>query len=145
MTISVKRLHDPGPSEAAALAGLVRQLSSSAPELSLDTLREVVAQECNHLLVAVEGETLVGCALLTIVTTTAGRRGHLDDVVVAEVHRKRGIGEMLVREALRIATTDAARSVDLTSRASRQAAQRLYLRVGFVPRETTPYRWVAKS
>jgi len=70
-------------------------------------------------------------------------RAWIEDVVVDESARGRGVGEALTREAIRHASERGARTVDLTSRPSRAAANRLYQRVGFVERETRVYRYAA--
>ena len=67
--------------------------------------------------------------------------GSLVDLVVDEAARGRGAGEALVRAALQAAAAAGARTVDLTSRPTREAANRLYLRMGFEPRGTNVYRW----
>jgi ribosomal protein S18 acetylase RimI-like enzyme len=69
-----------------------------------------------------------------------GVRAWIEDVVVDEAARGQGAGEALTREALRLAESSGARTVDLTSRPSRAAANRLYERVGFERRETHVYR-----
>ena len=69
-----------------------------------------------------------------------GVRAWIEDVVVDESQRGQGVGEALTREALRRAAAAGARTVDLTSRPSREAANRLYRRLGFVVRETNVYR-----
>jgi ribosomal protein S18 acetylase RimI-like enzyme len=70
-----------------------------------------------------------------------GVRGHIDDVVVDEVARGRGVGAALTQEALRRAVEAGADAVDLTSRPEREAANRLYARLGFARRETNVYVW----
>ena len=72
---------------------------------------------------------------------TRGLRAWIEDVVVDDSARGQGIGEVLTREALRIAGEAGARTVDLTSRPSREAAGRLYERVGFEIRESRLYRF----
>jgi len=61
--------------------------------------------------------------------------------VVDSSARGKGVGEALSREALRLAVEKGARTVELTSRPSRAAANRLYRRLGFVERETSVYRY----
>ena len=56
-------------------------------------------------------------------------------------YRGRGIGEALTRAALERARQEGARTVDLTSRPTREAANRLYQRVGFKLRQTNLYRY----
>ena len=68
-------------------------------------------------------------------------RAWIEDVVVDEAARGRGVGEALNRKALELAKESGARTVDLTSRPSREAANRLYKRLGFKPRETNVYRY----
>ncbi|WP_217546528.1 N-acetyltransferase [Streptomyces sp. GbtcB6] len=67
---------------------------------------------------------------------------HIEDVVVDEAARGHGVGGALAEEALRLAEAAGARTVDLTSRPSRQAANRLYGRLGFEARDSRVYRFV---
>ena len=81
--------------------------------------------------------------MLTLVTfrLPTGVRAWIEDVVVDSSLRGRGIGEALTKAALDVATSAGARTVDLTSRPSRESANRLYARVGFEMRETNVYRY----
>ena len=74
-----------------------------------------------------------------------GVRAWIEDVIVDSNERGRGIGEALTREALTIARDRKARTVDLTSRPSKEAANRLYCRLGFVARETNVYRYATEA
>jgi len=74
-----------------------------------------------------------------------GLRAWIEDVVVDESARGAGAGEALVLTAISRADAAGARTVDLTSRPSREAANRLYLRLGFEARTTNVYRWSAGS
>jgi len=69
-----------------------------------------------------------------------GLRAWIEDVVVDDAARGQGVGAELTREAARLARAAGARTVDLTSRPSREAANRLYERLGFRPRDTKVYR-----
>ncbi len=125
----------------AAMARLVPQLSRSAPAPSRPELAEIVASPATVLLVARDDDYIVGALTLVLFRIPTGMRAWIEDVVVDESARGRGVGESLSREALRRATAAGARTVDLTSRPSREAANRLYRRLGFQPRETNVYRW----
>ena len=70
-----------------------------------------------------------------------GLRAWIEDVVVDETGRGRGIGAALTEEAIRLARAAGARTVDLTSRPSRAAANRLYERLGFQLRDSKLYRY----
>ena len=81
--------------------------------------------------------------MLTIVIfpIPSGVRAWVEDVVVDEAGRGKGVGEALSQYALQLARAEGARTVDLTSRPNREAANRLYKRIGFLPRETNVYRY----
>jgi ribosomal protein S18 acetylase RimI-like enzyme len=126
----------------AALARLVPQLSSSAPAPSEQDIAAIASSPATVLLVARDGEgTVVGSLTLVVFRAPTGPRAWIEDVVVDSTTRSQGTGSALVREALARATAVGARTVDLTSRPSREAANRLYVRLGFVQRETNVYRW----
>jgi len=82
---------------------------------------------------------------LVLFPIPTGMRAWIEDVVVDESARGRGVGEALNRRALEIAVNAGAKTVDLTSRPSREAANRLYQRLGFVIRETNIYRYEAEN
>ncbi len=124
-----------------ALRRLVPQLSSS-PVPGRRELTEIVDSEAAVLLVArTDAGVIVGSLTLVLFRVPTGVRAWIEDVVVDEVARGGGTGEALVRAALSRATAAGARSVDLTSRPSRESANRLYQRLGFEIRTTNVYRW----
>jgi ribosomal protein S18 acetylase RimI-like enzyme len=77
---------------------------------------------------------------LVLFRIPTGVRAWIEDVVVDEQARGRGVGQKLTSVALRIAHDRGARTVELTSRPSRQAANRMYQKLGFIARETNVYR-----
>lgn len=127
----------------AAFQRLIPQLSSSDPAPSREELAEIVASPATVLFVARDpsrqGE-IVGTLTLALFRIPTGLRAWIEDVVVDASARRRGIGEALCRAALERAGTAGATTVDLTSRPSREDANRLYQRLGFVPRDTNVYR-----
>jgi ribosomal protein S18 acetylase RimI-like enzyme len=127
-----------------ALQRLVPQLSATAPSPEAETIRRIVESETTTLLVyRDDAGRIVGTLTLARFTTPTGRRAWLEDLIVEPDARGQGIGEALTREALRVAAENGARTVDLTSRPSREAANHLYRRLGFVERETNVYRLTA--
>jgi ribosomal protein S18 acetylase RimI-like enzyme len=128
----------------AAVERLLPQLSRSAT-FDEQTLAWVVAHEATTLFVARLGDDVVGALTLVTYPLPTGLRAHVDDVVVDDAVRGRGVGEALVRAALDRAVQVGARTVDLTSRPSRESAIRLYERVGFVRRDSTLFRWEPSS
>ncbi len=124
----------------AAMARLVPQLSRSSAPPGADDLAEMVESDATVLLVAEEGDHIVGAMALVLFRIPTGVRAWIEDVVVDEAARGRGVGEALNRAALEMARAAGARTVDLTSRPSREAANRLYRRLGFEQRDTNVYR-----
>lgn len=125
-----------------AVARLVAQLSSSAPAPDAQRLREIVESPASRLLLAREesGE-IVGMLTVALFPIPTGVRAWIEDVVVDEAARGRGIAAALSEQALALAAAQGARTVELTSRPDREAANRLYARLGFRRRETNVYRY----
>jgi len=132
------------PEVVAAFERLIPQLSRSNPPPSGAELERIVSSAASILLVArVSGsDEIVGSLTLVVFPIPTGVRAWIEDVVVDQSARGRGVGEALNRAALDRARAAGAKTVDLTSRPSREAANRLYQRIGFAPRETNVYRIV---
>jgi ribosomal protein S18 acetylase RimI-like enzyme len=132
----------------AALGQLIPQLSASAALLDRAALGEVIAMPSNTLLLAHDRERengIVGTLTLVIFRIPTGIRAWIEDVVVDASARGSGVGEALTREAIRIASERGAQTIDLTSRRSREAAHKLYEKVGFALRETGVYRYIGSK
>lgn len=124
----------------AAFERLIPQLSSSNPPPDREQLAEIVESPATVLLVArLDGE-IVGSLTLALFRIPTAMRAWIEDVVVDESARGQGVGELLNRAALDHARAAGAKTVDLTSRPTREAANRLYQRLGFEPRDTNVYR-----
>ena len=125
---------------------LVRQLSRSSPAPSAAELEEILHSPASHLLLARDTQgAVVGMLTLAVFRIPTGLRAWIEDVVVDEDSRGQGVGAALTNAAIRLANAQGARTVDLTSRPSREAANRLYLRLGFAERETNVYRFEGPS
>lgn len=125
-----------------AVCGLLTQLTTSAPVPTFDGLSEVVNTPCTRLLVARDEAVLLGMLTLVLVRLPTGLVAHVEDVVVAEGARDKGVGRRLAQTALSLAAAAGARHVDLTSRPDREAANHLYRSLGFHRRDTNLYRYV---
>jgi len=129
------------PDLVAAFTRLVNQLSRTAPPPTIADLSEMVDAPGTRLLLAVDdGGHVAGSLTLVLFRIPTGVRAWIEDVVVDEGARRQGIGEALTLRAVELATGAGARTVDLTSRPSREAANRLYAKLGFRRRETNVYR-----
>lgn len=125
----------------AAFARLIPQLSSSSPPPSRAELEAIVANPESVLFAAVADGAVVGSLTLALYRIPTGVKAWIEDVVVDESARGMGVGEALNRAAIDEAAQRGAKNVSLTSRSSREAANRLYQRLGFEPYETNLYRY----
>ena len=128
----------------AAFDRLIPQLSRSAAVPTPDLIREIVEAQSTTVLIARdqrEDGRIVGLLTLVVFRIPTGVRAWIEDVIVDEAVRGRGVGEALSQDAVRRALGLGARTVELTSRPSREAANRLYQRLGFVRRDSNVYRY----
>lgn len=137
------------PEIVEAMGTLIPQLSSSAPALNAEQTADFLNQDGVYLFVY-RGEggehdgKILGMLSLATFKIPTGVRAWIEDVVVDAGARGQGAGQKLVEAALEQAEKVGARTVDLTSRPSREAANRLYQRCGFQMRETNVYRFSSK-
>jgi ribosomal protein S18 acetylase RimI-like enzyme len=125
----------------AAVTLLVPQLSRSSPPPTRTQLERIVAAPGTTLFLARDGGRIVGMLTLVVFAIPTAVRAWIEDVVVDEGSRGTGVAAALVKAALDRAAARGARTVDLTSRPDREAANRLYARMGFERRETNVYRY----
>jgi ribosomal protein S18 acetylase RimI-like enzyme len=140
VVITVRAAESVDDDLVAAVRALVPQLSSSSSPPSKEALARIVAGPGATLFVAsAEGKVVGMLTLITFEIPTAVR-AWIEDVVVDETARGQGVAAALVQAALEHAAASGARTVDLTSRPDREAANRLYQRMGFEERTTNVYR-----
>ena len=127
----------------AAFSRLIPQLNPTHTAPSLAELERVLAEGATELLIARDGPgaAILGALALVVFSTPTGRHAWIEDVVVDETARGRGIGEALSRAALARAAERGADAVNLTSHPGRTAANQLYQKIGFEPRLSNLYRY----
>lgn len=144
MSVEVEVVREATDEVVEAVTRLLPQLSSTASEPDRESVDRLLRSDANTLLLArVEGR-VVGMLTLIMFPLPSGLRGRIEDVVVDDAARGHGVGAALTGEALHLAEAAGARTVDLTSRPSRQAANRLYERLGFQSRDSQVYRFVVQ-
>lgn len=129
---------------APALADVNRLLAQLRGEhhadVTLEQLRTIVHDGDSYVVVAREGERIVGVASLFAVQTLGKRLGLVEDVVVDETYRGKGLGAKLMEHIIATAREHRVAAIELTSRPAREAANKLYQKLGFERRETNVYR-----
>lgn len=132
------------PELLEAWARLMPQLSSSAPAPTEAWLKELIGSDTVLFVARIDGR-IVGSLSLVLTRIPVGLKAWIEDVVVDEAWRGRRVGEHLSRAAIERAQQAGARNINLESRPSREAAHRLYRRIGFQVRETSVYRYNASE
>ena len=125
-----------------AFSRLIPQLKLTFPPPAEEELSALLSSDSSVLLVARypdEQAPISGTLTLILYRVPTGIRARIEDVIVDEALRGKGIGEALVRHAIKIARYASADGVALTSNPRREAANRLYQRLGFTPWQTNLY------
>lgn len=142
MDVQVREVDEVTAELVDAIGRLLPQLAPNAAHVDGDALAQIVGDDRVTLLVARAGDTdVAGMLTLLLFRVPTGLRARIEDVVVDAAARGYGVGAALTVEAVRRARSAGARTIDLTSRPSRTAANRLYERLGFSPREARVYRY----
>lgn len=141
MSVEISEATEVTPELVDAFVRLTPQLSSSNPPPTEAELAEIVASPATVLFLARVDGVIQGSLTLALFRIPTGLRAWIEDVVVDGDARGHGVGEALNRAAIDHAAARGARTVDLTSRPSREAANRLYQRIGFEQRATNVYRY----
>ena len=145
MTIEISECTQVNQEVVEAFEKLIPQLSTSSSAPTFEELELMVSHDAATLLIATDQGMIVGSMTLVIFPLPTGVRAWIEDVVVDGDARSRGVGEALNRRAMEIAVARGAKTIDLTSRPSREAANRLYQRLGFFRRDTNVYRYEARD
>ncbi|MEU5534071.1 GNAT family N-acetyltransferase [Streptomyces sp. NPDC020362] len=141
MDVRVEIVREASQELVDAFGRLLPQLSSTAKPLDHEAVDRMVTCDATTVLVARTPKAIVGTLTLVMLPLPSGLRARVEDVVVDRGARGQGVAGLLTREALRMARDAGARTVDLTSRPDRAAANRLYEQLGFRTRQSTVYRF----
>ena len=122
------------------MAKLLPQLNPTLPVPTMERLEAIVADPAVTLLLARDGQEIVGTTTVIVYTTPFWIKARLDEVVVDDAARGKGVGAALVKASLELAREKGVEVVELQSGVQREEANRLYPRMGFKRRETNVYR-----
>jgi len=142
MGLRVEAVAEATPEIHAALARLLPQLNPRLEVPDMERLRRLVADPAVTLLVARDGDDIVGTTTVIVYTTPFWIKARLDEVVVDASARGQGVGEALITAALEIGRERGVQVAELQSGRGpqRAAAHRLYERLGFRIRDSDVMR-----
>lgn len=137
----IARLQTANEQTRNEINALLRELSQSPEkrECSLSLLQKIVKSKESELWTASENGVIVGMATLALVVKPGGITARVEDVVVLERERGKGLGRALIEKILERARAHGATMAQLNSRPSREAANALYQKIGFKIHETNSY------
>ena len=141
MRVQVQAVHQVTDELVDAAGRLLPQLSNSAAPLDAEGLARITNHQAITLFIARSQDVIVGMLTLVTFPLPTGLRARIEDVVVDQAARGQGVGTALTMAAIDQAQVQGARSIDLTSRASRVGANRLYQQLGFQLRDSNVYRY----
>jgi ribosomal protein S18 acetylase RimI-like enzyme len=142
MEITIEQLKTFSPDITPVLNSLLRQLDLDSKMLGDENVREIVENQSNRFFVAREtvNNEIIGMLTLVIYRIPFTKKGILEDVVVDEKYRGKGVGTKLISSAIENARRENVSYLDLTSRPERVAANNLYEHLSFKKRDTNVYR-----
>ncbi|TCC09354.1 GNAT family N-acetyltransferase [Kosakonia quasisacchari] len=140
-TLQVKQVSCVNEDLAISLSTLLSELSAKSPCLTAETINTILHSDAIQVFVASADERPAGMLTLISVTLLSGKKCIIEDVIVSQEFRRKGIAAELIHAAIAYAKNNGARYVDLTSRPERLAANELYQKMGFMQRTTNVYRF----
>lgn len=138
----IGKISEPTDELYQALQRLIPQIGAHKMPPTREELAALLRAEGSTLLIARDPDEqgkIVGALSLTLYRVPTGMRSIVEDVVIDERMRRRGIGAALVRYAIEVAREAGANGIALTSNPQREAANQLYQSMGFELRRTNPY------
>ena len=142
--IKIEILQNPAPQDLNEINNLLPQIAQKPHLLSMKELRQVVNHDSCNVIIArtLIGKrmTIVGMSALTLVYIPTGLITTIEDVIVDEKYRGRGIGRKLTQKMIDIAKKKKAKHISLTTNPAREAANAMYQKMGFFRKDTNYYR-----
>jgi ribosomal protein S18 acetylase RimI-like enzyme len=138
--MTIEQVTEASPELLEVVRRLLPQLSEARTPPTLEQLQATVENQ-TMLVARDDGGEILGTLTFVLYRVASGLKGRLEDVIVDESARGRGVGEALVQEGMRRANEAGVLMLELTSMPYREAANRLYKRLGFVRRPTNVYVW----
>lgn len=118
---------------------LYSQLSSTGLQTSSEKVDMALASPSFNLVVAIDGEKIIGMGSLIVINFLSSRHANIEDVVVDQSQRGQGLGRKIMQYLIELARAQGVEELHLTSKPARQTANALYQKLGFIRKETNVY------
>jgi ribosomal protein S18 acetylase RimI-like enzyme len=141
--IVVEPVTSVSPDLVEAMARLLPQLHPTLPLPTAAVLEEVLQGQATTMLVARDGAQgrVIGTACVVVYRTPSRLHARLENVIVDDPARGRGVGAELTSQAVRLAREAGCSVIELNTNPRREVANRLYQRLRFERHHTNNY-WI---
>lgn len=140
--MTIEQLTQIDESTQEAFKKLIPQLTGDENRYpTIEDLQKVIQSENTMVFVARENDRILGTTTLVLYRLPSGIKGWIEDVVVDEAARGKGVSVALMNHVLDVAREKGLQKVDLSSQPFREAANNLYQKLGFELRKTNVYRF----
>lgn len=140
MEITIEQIKTFSQDLTPALNNLLKQLNQEAASLDDKDVMGIIESSPNRLFVARKDREIIGMLTLIVFRSAFAKKGLLEDIVVDERYRGKGVGTKLILAAIDKARNEGVTHLDFTSNPERIAANKLYEHLGFEKRDTNSYR-----
>lgn len=123
-----------------AVVRLLGQLTTRAITYTEEDYRKQLAMPNSPLFLLLDNDTVIGMLTVGIYLSPTGSKAWIEDVVVDNAYRGRGLGKQLVIHAIDYCKIQGVDTLMLTSKPKRIAANALYQSLGFERKETNAYK-----
>lgn len=138
--ITIEQVTEVSQEVSKTIRSLAKQLGNNYKQLTDDDIKEMVTSPNIFLLAAREEGNMVGMITLIVYRIPYTKKAYIDDLVIDESQRGKGLGTRLMEKAIQLAREKGAHYVDLTASPHRAAGNKLYEKMGFQKRDTNVYR-----
>lgn len=137
--ITLKRINKFGKDALKDMNHLLLQLSSRGYQMTPRHFKEVIKNKYVHLMGLYDGSSIIGTATLVLINQITGCKGYIEDVVVDEKYRGRGLGKKLLLNIISLAQKLKLDSLELKSEPHHIVANIIYKKLGFETKEANVY------
>jgi GNAT superfamily N-acetyltransferase len=138
--MNIREITEFNDAEFKAVKRFMEILSSDLPELTENLYKEVITSDNSHLFLIYNEDNIAGTLTIGFYKSPSGRKAWIEDVVVDENYRGKGLGKYIVQYAIEFSKKLGANTLMLTSSPKRIAANELYKSLDFILKETNTYR-----
>lgn len=137
----IERITNIDERTANALQLLIPELTNDQNRIpTIENLEKVISSPNNFVFIAKNNDEIIGTLTLVFYWIPSGLKVWIEDVIVSDKARGKGVATDLMWHAIGIARENGAKKIDLSSSPWREAANNLYLKLGFEKRDTNMYR-----